>query len=85
MNEKEILMQSIDILIAERIKDLKYARILTGVITQVIDSVNYKVIIDDSETSIKATNAITYLVGDIVEILAENNSSKDKRILWKRP
>jgi len=85
-NDKEILMQSIDIIIAERLSKLKYAYILTGVITTVVDSVNYKVFIDDSETSVKATNGVTYLVGDIVEILVENNnSSYEKKILWKRP
>jgi len=84
-NKKEILMESIDILIAERLSKLKFLRLLTGVVVAVIDSVNYTVLIDDSETSAKSTNGITYLVNDIVEILVENNNLQNKRILWKRP
>ena len=84
-NDKEILMESIDILIAERLSKLKFLRLLTGVVVAVIDSVNYTVLIDDSETSAKSTNGITYLVDDIVEILVENNNLTSKRILWKRP
>jgi len=84
-HEKEILMESIDILIAERLRKLRFVRLLTGVIIAVIDPVNYTVLIDDSETSAKATNGITYLVNDVVEILAENNNLQNKRILWKRP
>jgi len=84
-NKKEILMESIDILIAERLSKLKFLRLLTGVVVSVIDPINYTVLIDDSETSAKSTNGITYLVNDIVEILVENNNLQNKRILWKRP
>jgi len=84
-NDKEILMESIDILIAERLSKLKFLRLSTGVVVAVIDSVNYTVLMDDSETSAKSTNGITYLVDDIVEILVENNNLTSKRILWKRP
>jgi len=84
-NKKEILMESIDILIAERLKQLKFNRTLDGQIADVIDAINYSVLIDDSETSAKATNGLTYIVGDLVEILVENNNLTNKRILWKRP
>jgi len=84
-NKKEILMESIDILIAERLSKLKFLRLLTGVVVAVIDPINYTVLIDDSETSAKATNGIAYLVNDIVEIITENNNLQNKRILWKRP
>jgi len=84
-NKKEILMESIDILIQERLSKLKFLRLSTGVIIAVIDSVNYTVLIDDSETNAKATNGVTYLVNDVVEIITENNSLQNKRILWKRP
>ena len=82
---QENLLQAIDIIVEERLKNLKFNYTITGKVTEVIDSVNYKALINNEESKVKAINGQTYLVNDVVYVLMQNNNKSDRLILCKIP
>ena len=82
---QENLLKAIDIIVEERLKNLKFNYTITGKVTEVTDSINYKVLINNEESKVKAINGQTYLVNDVVYILMQNNNKSDRLILCKIP
>lgn len=76
-----LIIQSIDTIVTNRIKELNYLYKITGVIIEKIDNNTYKV--QDGQ-NIYIINEYTtiYNVNDVVDIIIENNSSY-KKILCK--
>jgi len=85
-NQKEILMESIDILIAERLRNFKYNYYITGKITVVNVDGTYNLTYNgDTLTNIKTREGLTLIVGDIVYICIVNGNFSEKFIDCKRP
>lgn len=84
-NEKEILMESIDILIAERLKELHFNYYIEGVITEDNLDGTYDVRINNEISTLYAREGLSLQVNNIVMILVINNNYSQKLITMKRP
>lgn len=80
---QEAILESINYMLQEKLKKVKYNYCLEGVITAVEDDI-YTLKIDDQETTCKSINGAIYQVNDIVYILVINNEMSNKIILGKR-
>ena len=84
-NKKEILMESIDILIAERLKNFKYNYYTEGVITAINLDETYNIRINNEISTLYAREGLSLQVNDIVMILVINNNYSQKIIDFVRP
>ncbi len=80
---REEIFKSIDILVDEKLKRLRFNYMVNGLITEVIDNGTYKVDIFNREDIIKSMNGTQYQVGDVVYIVVWNNNYSDKTIVCK--
>ena len=85
VNKKEILMESIDILIAERLKTLKFNCCVEGVVTVDNADGTFDVRINGEISTIPIREGLTLQVNDIVIIMIPNNNNDQKWIDLKRP
>jgi hypothetical protein len=87
MNElQQSLIKTIDIMIEERFKELKFSYHVEAKISTVNVDGTYNVeIIGQPLNNIKARPSNTYIVGDIVYILIINGNFSNKVIDFKRP
>jgi len=73
-NKKEILMESIDILIAERLKQLKFNNSIQVNISTVNIDGTYDVLYHKQTiTNVKAREGTSFIVGDVCWALIPNN------------
>lgn len=82
---QEKIINSIEIVLEERLKDLKFNQTLECKILEVLTSPKYKIICNGDEYTVKAINGQTYAVNDLVYVLALNNDTSNKIILCKIP
>lgn len=79
LNKKEILMESIDILILERLKNIGRNYYVDGKITAVNTS-DYTVLINGESYTLKARTGLSFIVNDIVQIIVKNGDWSKKFI-----
>ena len=84
-NQKEILMESIDILIAERLKNFKYNYYVEGVVIEGNLDGTYNIRINNEISTLYAREGLSLQVNDIVMILVINNNYSQKIIDFVRP
>jgi hypothetical protein len=74
VNEKEILMESVDILINERLKNLSFNRYIEAKVTVDHENDTYDVLYNNQTiTNVKVRAGLSLTVGDIVYIMIPNN------------
>ena len=81
---EESILNTIEMMVKEYTKTLQSNRKIEGVISGVVDPSTYKVSVQGNIETIKAMNADTYELNDVVYILVFNNNYSDKRILCKK-
>ena len=84
-DKKEILMESIDILIAERLKNFKYNYYVEGVVIEGNLDGTYNIRINNEISTLYAREGLSLQVNDIVMILVINNNYSQKIIDFVRP
>lgn len=77
-------LETIEIMIDEKIKGLRFCYVIDGTITEVVNTNIYKVNILDVIETVPSMNGQEYSVGDIVDVIVFNSSYSDKKILCKR-
>jgi len=85
-NKKEILMESIDILVAERLKTLKFNRYIEAKVTVDNGDGTYAVLYNNQTIpSVKVRAGLSLIVGNIVYIMIPNNEFSRMFIDCKAP
>lgn len=84
MNFSDKILETIEIMINEKINSLKFNYVIDGTIIEVVDANTYKVNLFDNIETLKSMNGQEYLVGDIVYVIVFNSNYSDKKILCKR-
>lgn len=79
------LLESIDLLISEKLKGLEFNRTISAKISEVITSSDYNIIYQNETYTAKAINNQTYTIGTLVYVLIPNNDFSKKIILSKIP
>ena len=82
---QEKLLESIDTMIEERMKELKFNYTIDAKIIEDLTSSEYKILYNGDEYKAKAINNQTYKVDDLVYVLVLNNDFSNKKILCKIP
>ena len=79
------ILKTIEILLENKIKKLKFNYYIEGKIVEVIGDGRYKIIINGEEDIVNARNGLDLSVNDVVLILVPNGNTSFKFIDLKRP
>lgn len=81
---EDSILNTIELYLKEYISSLQSNRKIEGVISEIVNPCTYKVNVQGNTEIIKAMNADTYELNDVVYILVFNNNYSDKKILCKK-
>lgn len=76
-----IIIESIDYIVKERLRTAPFDRTRTGRITQILDNNTYMVNIDNVDYKVKSLNSITYPLNSIVKIVIPEGQYSNMFIL----
>ena len=80
---QEKILQTIIILLDRKIQELKFNRIIEGIIVEQLSPALYKIKYNNEDYTAKVLDDKTYQIDDVVDILIRNNNFSEKIILWK--
>lgn len=81
---EDSILNTIEMMVKEYTRTLQSNRKIEGIISEVVNPSTYKVNVQGNTETIKAMNADTYELNDVVYILVFNNNYSDKKILCRK-